>query len=70
MVHCVTVVLILAFIRAVCANEVSSINQLFHENFSMPYPKKPHKERFTILCTKAFLAVISQQVILQKGFSM
>ena len=32
MVYCVIVVLLLAFITAVCSHEVSSINQLFPEN--------------------------------------
>ena len=43
-VHWVIVVLLLAFITAVCSNEVSSINQLFRENLSMLYAKKSHKK--------------------------
>ena len=65
MVYCVIVVLLLAFITAVCSNEVSGIGQLFHENLYALC--KEISQRFNIVY-KGFPCNISQQVILQNTF--
>ena len=54
MAYCVIVVLLLADIKAVCSNGVSSINQLFHENFYMLYARKSHEERYFQYCVQEF----------------
>ena len=50
MAYCIIVVLLLAFITAVCSNEVSSIDKLCHENLCMPYAKKSQKESYLQHC--------------------
>ena len=70
MVYCIIVVLLLAFIRAVYSNEVSSINQLFMKSFLCLMQRNLTKNDILNIMYKGFPCNISQQVVLQNTFSI
>ena len=61
--------LLLAFIRAVCSNEVLSINQLFIKTFLWLMQRNLTKNDSYNIVYKGIPCNISQQVILQNTFS-